>query len=157
MSPHQRRMSRVQCAWQGDGRHHIRKISIYFFTCLLFKKKRGVFCASLLLKMNLGINCFWILGSSSTFRLFHAYESKKSENAGRADRKWHPLLRLVLGRGTLQREEGRKRTRRFRERGTAILKGPEPRARYWRTASGGCAGSLWLDGIMSRVIPVSAP
>jgi len=48
---------------------HIRKICIYFFTCLL--------CASLLLKMNLGINFFWIIGSSSTFRLFRSYESKK--------------------------------------------------------------------------------
>ena len=27
--------------------------------------------------MHLGINFFWILGSLSTFRLFHSYESKK--------------------------------------------------------------------------------
>jgi len=52
----------------------------YPFTFLLVyfsEKKRGLFCASLLLKMNFGINFFWILGSSSTFRLFHSYESKK--------------------------------------------------------------------------------
>jgi len=48
---------------------------MYLFTCLLFEKK--VFCASLLLKMHLGINFFWILGSSSTYRLFRSYESKK--------------------------------------------------------------------------------
>ena len=27
--------------------------------------------------MHLGINLFWILGSLSTYRLFHSYESKK--------------------------------------------------------------------------------
>ena len=48
--------------------------SIYSFTCLLFEKNRGFFCASLLLKMHLGINFFWILGSSSTLS---SYESKK--------------------------------------------------------------------------------
>src|SRR5712675_2448798 len=42
-----------------------------------FRKNRGFFCASLLLKMHLGINFFWTLGSSSTFRLFRSYESKK--------------------------------------------------------------------------------
>src|SRR5712671_7989786 len=52
----------------------IRKIYIYLST---FGKNRGFFCASLLLKMHLGINFFWILGSLSTFRLFHSYESKK--------------------------------------------------------------------------------
>src|SRR5712672_652695 len=43
---------------------------IYFST---FRKNRGFFCASLLLKMHLGINFFWILGSSSTCRLFRSY------------------------------------------------------------------------------------
>jgi len=45
----------------------------YPFTCLLFEK----IGASLLLKVHLGINFFWILGSSSAFRLFRSYESKK--------------------------------------------------------------------------------
>src|SRR5712672_248512 len=59
------------CQYCTEIRHRlavIRKICIYFFTCLL--------CASLLLKMNLGIN-FWIIGSSPTFRLCRSYESKK--------------------------------------------------------------------------------
>jgi len=52
----------------------------FSFLLVYFSKKKRVLCASLLLKSNLGINFFWILGYSSTFRLFTrtgSYESKK--------------------------------------------------------------------------------
>src|SRR5712672_1705806 len=59
------------------GRAQPASVRKYPFTFLLVyfskKKKRVFFCASLLLKMNLGINFLWILGSSSTFRLFNSY------------------------------------------------------------------------------------
>ena len=41
------------------------------------EKKKGFFGAPLFLKMNLGINFFWILGCFAAFRLFYSYESKK--------------------------------------------------------------------------------
>ena len=60
------------------------KISIYFFTCLLFetKKKRGFFLCFTPPENEFGnqLFFFWILGSSSTFRLFHSYESKKVDH-----------------------------------------------------------------------------
>ena len=43
----------------------------------LVEEKVGVtvgIVTSLLLKMHLGINFFWILGYSSTYLLFHSYE-----------------------------------------------------------------------------------
>ena len=69
----------VAVSWQiahsrGVPTEIIRKISISFFTCQLFEKKSVFFCASLLLKINLGINFFWILGSLRTCWLFHSYE-----------------------------------------------------------------------------------
>src|SRR5712675_3702501 len=51
-----------------------------FFTSLLFEKEKWVLCASLLLKMNLGIS--WILGFFSTFQLIRAPMSPKSFVAG---------------------------------------------------------------------------
>jgi len=43
--------------------------------------------------MNLGINFFWILGSSSTFRLFHSYKLVRVQKS-----KWQVLMCLRLTR-----------------------------------------------------------
>ena len=69
---------RVQSAIPGNMYAEFHQENIHLLVYLsTFRKNRGFFCASLLLKMHLGINFFWILGSLSTFRLFHSYESKK--------------------------------------------------------------------------------
>ena|SRR5712675_86243 len=54
--------------------------AFFYLSCLLFKKtkqKKRAFLCFTPPEMNLGINFFWILGSSSTFRLFNSYKSKK--------------------------------------------------------------------------------
>src|SRR5712671_2615742 len=53
---------------------YIRKISIYFFTCLLFEI--FVFLCCTPPESEFGNQLFLDLDSSSTFRLFHSYESK---------------------------------------------------------------------------------
>src|SRR5712671_232726 len=58
-------------------KRHQENIHLLFYLST-FQEKRGVFCASLLLEMNLGINFCWILGSLLTFFTHTgSYKSKK--------------------------------------------------------------------------------
>src|SRR5712671_1818544 len=58
------------------------------------EKKRGAFCTSLL-KMNSGINFFWVLGSFSTFCLFHSYKLVHA-SACRSPKKFVAGLRNMM-------------------------------------------------------------
>ena len=82
----------------GEGNRPPHQENIHLLIYLsTFRKNRGFFCASLLLKMHLGINFFSILGSLSTFRLFHSYESKKVSGRfpdASAAWRWHTLAHV---------------------------------------------------------------
>src|SRR5712675_1161638 len=81
--------SRLTTRRRPSGKYPFTFLLVYF----LKKKKKEIFCASLLLKMNLGINLFWILGPSSTFRLFHSYKLVRVQKS-----KWQVLMCLRLTR-----------------------------------------------------------
>jgi len=74
---------------QRSPQRHQEHIHLLFYLST-FGQKEGFFRASLLLKMNLGNQLFWILGSSSTFRLLSSYKLVRVQKS-----KWHGFLMLT--------------------------------------------------------------